>query len=145
VKSDFELPTIRELQLTSLKVTASREISVLELLEGWKSHVIRLSAQATAIPIRDAVSWGVDDLIAALHIRDYIQDAVELLTPQSRREVDRWIVRIDNEYRRFTEPDSTSLLSAWIHEPVKGSWWWSRIPTTGPIAQELRLVEQDLE
>ena len=115
-----------------------------ELLTAWSQHVdkikseVGLSGDDPAV-IGDPRIWGAHDLPAALYIRDGI--ASMLADPRQvddpgRRER---LARIDETFRAITVDDQRELLGRLLNEDLGGrGWWWFRVPSTGPIADELR-------
>ena len=135
---EFGQEAEQELVGTLVSVSPSRTLSAIDLLNGWKTHIARLTVESASISIQESLTWGADDLVAALHLRDLTEQAAERLSSQTQIEFRHRIDNIDDDFRKFTESDQMDLLSGWIHEPVSKSWWWHRIPRFGPIIDELR-------
>jgi hypothetical protein len=107
------------------------------LVTAWKQHVQRLYSEQEK-DVADPNVWGIHDYIAALYIRDRIA-AVFGIHKNPDTEIDQSVLEsVDRDFQSYTELDRERLLTRL--EPVeydRSSWWWSRIPKTGPARQEL--------
>jgi hypothetical protein len=112
----------------------SHEVRLEDLVDSWEKHVRRLKREAAA-PER-AESWGVFDVIAALHLRDFLERSLWDLSIEDRAEAQAAISATDREYRSFTEGDSAGRLSR-LDGAAHSSWWWDRVPMIGLARREL--------
>ncbi|MEV6031476.1 hypothetical protein AB0L65_10030 [Nonomuraea sp. NPDC052116] len=80
--------------------------------------------------------WGAHDLPAALYIRDRVEQALaEPDAPQEAREV---VAAADARFAAATRAGGRRLISLLLNEDLTGkAWWWDRVPTSGPIIEEL--------
>lgn len=120
---------MRSVDLASKSVVfGNRPRPLLELVDSWCRHVLRLAREADA---EDAdLAWGVHDYVAALCIRDAVDEGLG-----GQGAVPATIEIADELFLRFTRPDDQDRLR--LVEPPRDQWWWHRVPTTGPVAAEL--------
>ncbi|WP_159401263.1 hypothetical protein [Streptomyces sp. NRRL B-24484] len=84
------------------------------------------------------------DLIAALIIRDFVQDGTGALDAALRSRFEVLLSESDNLFTSFTEPDE--LLRVEGIDACGGQergWWWQRIPVSSP-AREEEILHSDL-
>lgn len=116
-------------------VSDSRETSFKFLIDSWASHVERIRRES--IKPDSLTSWGGHDYVAALHIRNMIEASWDRL-PESVRARARADVDVtDESLREFTELCETNVISQFAGEPARSDWWWSRVPLTGPVREEI--------
>jgi hypothetical protein len=84
---------------------------------------------------RDA--WGAHDWVAAMIIRGFAERSLAVLSGEVLVKAQRIVDRYDSLLRDFTEPDSRRLVYHFAPDDVGRGWWWERIPTTGPVVEEL--------
>jgi hypothetical protein len=105
-----------------------------DLVDSWSGHVLRLYEECDQHwDDRTRDLWGIDDLVAAYLIRDRIDRAmasIEQRPPHSVRLADAML-------QSFTE-ESDGSWAELSGEPSKAGWWWLRVPTSGPIYEQLR-------
>jgi hypothetical protein len=77
--------------------------------------------------------------VAALEIRDRVENALAHLDPPLRERARAFVERIDQQYRSFTRDDHQQILGRVLGADLatRSSWWWSRVPASGPIAEDL--------
>lgn len=108
-----------------------------ELLDGWRAHVRRFVAELDAAPA-DRATWGAHDYIGALHIREALERGLALLQDQDREDAKRQVADTDRDLEAQTEPDPSGLLNGFLSpESTSDSWWWHRVPSRGPVRDEL--------
>lgn len=118
----------------------SRSGDIHELVEAWQQHVDKIDAERD-LSGTDPSVWGAHDLPAALYLRDRVQRALEdsNLAVQDRNQLSAEVSRVDQRFQTATVEDTDHLLGRLLSEDVSGrSWWWHRVPTSGPIVEELR-------
>src|ERR1700680_1263441 len=88
---DFaKLLTVAEMeQLDAIEVFLSpdRCRPLRSLIDGWAKHVARLNLEHRSIHADDPTSWTVWDYIAALLIRDWVEEGMGGLTGSAERKV----------------------------------------------------------
>jgi hypothetical protein len=109
------------------------------LIQGWADHVDRLVAERDVDP-DEGTRWTPYDLVAALYIRDFVERGLRGLPPDLAAAARRAIDPVDAAFTGFTAPDSEGMLRRWLppEERPGDGWWWGRVPTTGPVAHDLR-------
>jgi hypothetical protein len=113
--------------------------SLAVLVRGWAEHVDRLVAERDLDP-DDGSRWTPHDLVAALYLRDFVERGLRDL-PEDLAALGRRVVNpIDAAFDGFTAPDPEGLLRPWLSddEPLGDGWWWHRVPSSGPVAHDLR-------
>ena len=129
-----------ELEACRYQVTPHKTLSVIQLAAGWARHVRKIGADRT-MPPDDPGTWGPYDLVAALHIRDFLADCADQLPMDLREKVSAAILPYDQLFRDMTQPDDDQLVALVEEENVAGKpWWWRRIPDSGPLLDELRAL-----
>ena len=131
--------TLRLTMLSSTKIDMGngKTISGLDLVDSWSARVLRLFHEANDPHSMSMSScWGVHDFIAALFIRDHLDNGIHHVNHEG--EADPFAVQVADElFQSFTVLDAKGRLrtarSDLSHEP----WWWQRIPSRGPIRDEL--------
>lgn len=127
-----------ELEACRYQVTPDTSLSVIQLAAGWACHVRKISTDRT-MPPDDPHTWGPYDLVAALHLRDFLARCTERLPRELRDKVIAATLPYDQMFRDITQPDDDQLVALIEDESVAGkSWWWHRIPDSGPMLDELK-------
>lgn len=129
------MPRSRSIELASLFVTRSdEEFFLLDSVDSWAGHVNRFVKEASGSAPLGSTPWGAYDWIAALHLRDHLRRALselEIVEPLATIEV------TDELFRRFTVPDESGLLRlSGMDDLPSEPWWWHRVPSAGPAADE---------
>lgn len=127
-----------DLEACRYQVTLERSLSVIELTAAWAAHVRMIGADRT-MPPDDPRTWGPHDLVAALHLRDFLSHCAEQLPRELKDKVNAVIVPFDEMFQEITQPDDSHLVALVENESVADKpWWWHRIPDSGPMLDELR-------
>ena len=115
-----------------------RTRSLPTLIQGWADHVDRLVAERDLDP-DEGSRWTPYDLVAALHIRDFVERGLRDLPADLAAVAHRAIDPVDAALREFTAPDTDGLLRRWLPDDERpgDSWWWRRVPVAGPVAHDL--------
>ncbi len=125
-------------ELAEIVAAGSRpDRNALTWTRAWKVHVEKIDNDRS-LPWEDRTVWTEHDLVAAMYIRGFAEDAVSLLRPDLATKVRVWLAQIDDRFRSFTAEDSGERVAkvAGIDTAGRG-WWWFRVPTSGPIVQDL--------
>ena len=111
--------------------TGERELPLLTVVDSWARHVLRLAEESKGVETRD--SWVSHDYVGALYVRDEIERGLS-------GEINPTVAAIDELLRGFTRPDEFGELRILGYEVPSEPWWWQRVPSTGPIADELHAL-----
>jgi hypothetical protein len=143
---DFaKLLTVAEMeQLNSIEVFLSpnRCRPLRSLIDGWTKHVARLDLEHRSLHADDPTTWTAWDYIAALLIRDWVEEGMGLLVGSVERKVREMVKWHDARFCSFTGPDVGHLFARFASDAadedlVDKNWWWGRIPRSGPVLEEL--------
>lgn len=108
-----------------------------ELVDGWLVQVRRFTIEMDSYP-DDRRVWAAHDFIGALHLRDALERGLDLVSDHDREDVLGHLGKADRDFEAFTEPDQAELLKGVLFdEPIGECWWWKRVPTRGPVRDEL--------
>jgi hypothetical protein len=122
----------------SVTLTPSRTIGLAGAVIGWRAHIAKIDADLDKPP-DDRSVWGAHDLVAAVILRDIVAETARLVDPALLTRIEPAIAEVDEWFRRITEPDDDGCVERADGRRVEGrDWWWHRIPTRGPIREELR-------
>jgi hypothetical protein len=109
----------------------------LGLAVAWAAHVEKIDNDR-ALPWTDRSVWTEHDLAAALFMRDSVANALGQLRKDLAERLAAYVSVADDRFRSFTKDDSGERLAKIAHVDLAGrGWWWFRVPTSGPIAQDL--------
>ncbi len=115
-----------------------RTLSMFDLILGWIQHVDKLKRESLQDQSGDPYRWNEHDYVAALFIRDFIQEGILELSGPLRTAVEKLVAQGDEEYLSFTQPGYRTILSRVAEvDPAERGWWWDRAPTSGSIAENL--------
>lgn len=121
----------------SVGVSEDRDIRLVDAICAWREHVLRL-ARETALPPDDPFAWGVYDVVAALVIRDLLEEARECLPHDTKSGATAAVSEIDGWFEEYTEPDADRRLERLDGRYREdGAWWWRRVPREGRPRMEL--------
>jgi hypothetical protein len=71
-------------------------------------------------------------------MRDFVENALSKLRPELVDKVRDYVATTDDRFRSFTSDDSGERMAKIAHVDLDGrSWWWFRVPTSGPIVHDL--------
>jgi hypothetical protein len=129
-----------ELDPYRYQLTPGKSLSVVDLATAWAAHVRKIGADRTRPP-DDPRTWGPYDLVAALHIRDFLARCADTLPVELKDKVSAAVVPSDQLFREMTQPDDSQLVARIEQQSVAGKpWWWHRVPDSGPLLDELRAL-----
>ncbi|MDQ3788230.1 MAG: hypothetical protein M3422_13440 [Actinomycetota bacterium] len=115
----------------------SGESDALGLAVAWAAHVEKIDDDR-ALPRTDRSVWTEHDLAAALFKRDFVADALGRLRKDLADRLAIYISEADDRFRSFTNDDSGERMAEIAEVDLSGrGWWWFRVPTSGPIAEDL--------
>lgn len=132
---------IRRLEGVSVSVTPERALGLVELLEGWRNHVLRIEDELR-LPDSDRTVWGVYDLIAALALRSFISRGMKKIDSDTIGGFERAVNDVDSRFVQFTEVDGSGIVRHLDGvERSNVEWWWDRVPRIGPIRREVERIK----
>ncbi len=136
------LPALRpdemeELEACTVMGAGGRRMPLAELLFSWSAHVQRFEEESL-LSADDPGAWTEHDYFGALHLRDRLDAALDVL-PEARRSLaERVVTQVDERFSALTELDEPGLLMRVLPaEPLGQGWWWQRIPRVGPVREGL--------
>lgn len=119
-------------------MSPSRSIGVADAAHAWWKHVSKFEADLTASP-DDRSIWGAHDFVAALVIRDAVDEGISRLESDLVRIIKPAISDADQRFLDFTEVDADGSIEKIEGRSAQGrGWWWARIPKRGPIRDEIQ-------
>ncbi|MBV1958876.1 hypothetical protein ACWGR3_10065 [Streptomyces albidoflavus] len=131
---------IRRLEGVPVPVAPGRILGLVELLESWRNHVLRIEAEI-ALPDSDRTVWGVYDLIAALTLRSFVSLGMKKTDSDFLGGFRRALDDADSRFIQFTEIDESGIVRRLDGgERSNGEWWWDRVPRMGPIRREVERI-----
>ncbi|GHA10648.1 hypothetical protein ACFOOM_31950 [Streptomyces echinoruber] len=129
------------LENASVPVAPGKALGLVELLQSWRDHVVRIEGELE-LPDSDRTVWGVYDLIAALALRSFIARGMEIADQNSLEGFRRALGDVDSRFREFTEGDESGVVRRLDEgERPSGEWWWDRVPRIGPIRREIERIK----
>ncbi|HEX4249106.1 MAG TPA: hypothetical protein VH008_14685 [Pseudonocardia sp.] len=113
------------------------DADAIDLAVAWDLHVQKID-QDRALPWSDRTVWTEHDLAGALFIRDALETSLAELPPSVAERMRGYIATSDEQFRSFTVDDSGDRIAKIACVDVGGRpWWWFRVPSSGPIAEDL--------
>jgi hypothetical protein len=125
------------MEATAFDLGHGHSRSVADLVVGWAAHVNRLHSELYLRPGEDNEAWTAHDYVAALIIRDFVENALRLLPRAVEDHALTAVTKHDELLRSFTEPDATGILQHFAPQEWNSHWWWQRLPQAGPVRQDL--------
>ena len=113
------------------------------LLDAWAGalQVIQSSLTAPADPWPSR-RWGAFDYVRSLRFRTELETTLAPLRRDPEQGFDV-LDALDSWSRTFTIEDTDHLLSLVTDDIPTDAWWWSRIPVSGAILDDLRRYQAD--
>jgi hypothetical protein len=96
------------------------------LLCQWLRLVEHIERDETSLVSEEYVNWLIS--------RDYLEDAVSLVSPPSHGLLESRVHPVDDRFLAATQPRPTPIRSGLAWKPER--WWWYRTPVTHPISRE---------
>ena len=121
-----------------------RSSKLLDLIDSWAAHVLRLLREAQPAFETPALAWGVHDFVAALYIRDRVQRGILTHSTDLDATLPPTVVISDEVFRSFTAEDDGEDLKLVFSDIPSEPWWWQRIPKAGPVLTELQEIVSKL-
>ncbi|MFC7219749.1 hypothetical protein ACFQLX_16490 [Streptomyces polyrhachis] len=126
-----------ELRLVTVRVAEQRELDMVELLKGWRAHVVKIERDMP-LPMSDRSVWGAHDFLAALYLRDFLESGISGVREEFVPNVRAAIEDVDARFISYTVADDLRLNERVDRrEQPDAPWWWRRIPLSGPAREEL--------
>lgn len=116
------------------EVRGGRSVYLLDLVDAWAADVWLFANEAAAPTDPLADDRTVFDFIAALHLRNRLDRALRAIDGDVALSC---VAAADELFRRFTVFDGTQTLQRGYPDARREPWWWERVPTAGPVFDEL--------
>ena len=137
IRSMLSDAEITEIAANPLVLADGTESDAIDLAVAWNLHVQKID-QDRALPWSDRSVWTEHDLAGALFLRDRVENVLKTLSPTLAAKLRPYVDAIDDRFRSFTVDDSGERMAKIAVVDMTGrSWWWFRVPDSGPIAQDL--------
>ena len=138
----FSEAELAEIDTNKIMRADGNEVSAVELARAWERYVKKINDDR-ALPWEDHSVWTEHDLAGALFMRDYVEDALERLRPELADKMRQYVAKTDDLFKSFTAEDSGERMGRITGVELEGrGWWWFRVPTSGPIVQDLARWEK---
>lgn len=127
---------VSEIGETSVTLGSTRRDSI-DLAVAWDNGVKKINSDRS-LPSSDRSVWSEHDLAGTLFMRDHLERALQQLRPSLREKMERYVSDADDLFRSYTVDDPELRMLRVAEVDAQGrKWWWSRIPDSGPIAEDL--------
>jgi hypothetical protein len=137
VRAVFTDQEIAEIGAHPVVLGESTERDAIDMAIAWDSHVRKIDADRS-LPWADRSVWTEHDLVAALYIRDFLEQALNQLAVSLRDRLQHYVATVDEHFRSYTVDDPAGRIGKVAGVELAGrAWWWRRVPASGPIAQDL--------
>lgn len=116
-------------------------VQLIDAINDWSDRVLKLLFDSRQKELaRDGSTWSLYDLVGSLIRRDAIEVAIrEALGVAARISILKAADELFRSFTREIEID-VALLAEENPEPHDAHWWWNRIPSSGPLAEEISTV-----
>jgi hypothetical protein len=129
----FTTDELATLDRQPCRLSSGRSMTALELLTAWSLHVHRIGRERSE-SAEDPRTWDANDFVAALLLRDFLEDCVVGLPAPLRSKVAELADGVDELFTSITQVDDRHLIDQVTDREQAGrQWWWQRIPDSGPI------------
>jgi hypothetical protein len=137
VRALFNDTELAEFAARPVRLGADRSLDALELTASWASRVEKIDRDRN-LPWADRTVWNEHDLAGSLFVRDFLQEAIDGLPAPLQERLAAIVGTSDQRFRSYTVEDPVGRMGRVADVDLAGrGWWWSRVPGTGPIAQDL--------
>lgn len=137
IKGMFSEAEMAEIEATSITLGGNTRRNPIELAIAWENSVKKIDADR-GLPSSDRSVWSEHDLAGTLFLRDHLEKVLQQLPPSLRERMERYVAEADGLFRSYTVEDPEHRMLRVADVGAQGrKWWWSRIPSSGPIAEDL--------
>jgi hypothetical protein len=137
IRSMLSAKEITEIAAHPLVLADGTESDAIDLAVAWNLHVQKID-EDRALPWSDRSVWTEHDFAGALFLRDRVENVLKKLSPALAAKLRSYVDAADDRFRSFTVDDSGERMAKIAVVDMTGrSWWWFRVPDSGPIAQDL--------
>jgi hypothetical protein len=144
IRSAFNDSEIEEIKANRIRLSGNTERNTIDLAVAWAENVKKIDLDR-ALPAHDRSVWNEHDLAGALFLRDHLEKSLNQLRSSLREKMERYAAKTDERFRSFTIDDSGQRMARVAEIDTAGrSWWWFRVPASGPIAQDLSRYQDPL-
>jgi hypothetical protein len=135
--SMFDASETAEIESNRINLSESTTVDAFDLALSWASKVRKIDLDR-ALPRSDRTVWNEHDLAGMMFWRDHLQRSVDQLRPALRTRMERFVADADSRFRSITVEDSGQRMASIAGVTLTDrSWWWHRVPNSGPIAEDL--------
>ncbi|WP_328385566.1 hypothetical protein OHS81_16820 [Streptomyces sp. NBC_00400] len=132
----FNETEVSEIGEASVTLGATRRDPI-DLAIAWENGVKKINSDRS-LPSSDRSVWSEHDLAGTLFLRDHLERALQKLRPSLREKMERYVAEADGLFRSYTVDDPEHRMLRVAEVDAQGrKWWWSRVPDSGPIAEDL--------
>lgn len=137
LRSMFDDGEVAEIESNKLSLSESTKVDAFDVALSWASKVRKIDLDR-ALPRSDRTVWNEHDLAGMMFWRDHLQKCLDQLRPALRARLQRFVANADSQFRSITVDDSGQRMASIADVTLSGrSWWWHRVPNSGPIAEDL--------
>jgi len=143
--SELTRDEVDALTTTTVDVSASRSLSLIDLLTAWSRHVEKIDSDRGR-SFDDRSVWVAHDFVAALAIRDFVEEGRDSLDATIQDKIEQYLQQVDSKFRAVTQDDSRHLVGRVAERDVTTkAWWWRRVPESGPVLQDMQNYARSAE
>jgi hypothetical protein len=118
-----------------VRLSDTREIVLLDLLQAWGQHVDRIRDEEN---LHAGHGWTAHDLVASLVLRERIAASVGEQPTEIQSAAAEYLSGPDDLFSAISVEDRRGTVRRFADDVGSTSgWWWSRLPRSGPIRIEL--------
>jgi hypothetical protein len=141
IRSLFSDAEIAEIAGHPVRLADDSELDAIDLAQTWANRVQKIDRDR-ALPSSDHSVWTEHDLAGTLFARDRLQRGLEQLPPALRERLESWVAGVDERFRSFTVDDPAGRMGTVANVDLgQRSWWWRRVPDSGPITEFLTMYQ----
>lgn len=138
----FSCAELLELESCSYPLP-DRALTTLDLIMAWARHVRKIDADRVKSG-DDRDVWVAHDLVAAMFLRDFLENCLQRLSPTLAGKSLGEVKKIDDQFLLMTQDDEDGLVERVAGETLTGKpWWWNRIPNFGPLLEDLLAYREE--
>jgi len=137
IRSLFTDAEIAEIESRPVVLNESTKLDAIDLAVGWMNDVQKID-EDRALPSSNRSIWTEHDLAGTLFLRDFLQKALDQLSPSVKSRMEDYVRQTDERFRSYTVDDPAGRMAAVAAvDLATRPWWWRRVPESGPIAEFL--------